>query len=605
MKKASLIFCLIWLTDSAILSALLLIMNRAISLRGGWFGVFLFSGWISVWLNGGIFLFLYISRKLFLKRIVKHFRYGWSGFLALGLIGFNVLWVLWNRLGMTHQWASVRPFMTISGLLQSLCLILLLLVILNSGWDSGERPSPALRGVTSLGIAVLIVFGLLQWNRGEERTQARVALDSIRAVLPQMPHPAPKAVIDTSPSSPLIVLGIDGLEWNVILPLAKAGRLPSLCRLIENGTIGYINNGDFSLSTVIWPTIFSGRTADEHGIHNFQKIILRGGETTLFNLLTMEPGVDTFFGLSLFTIRLFNPGIWKVKNIDSSDIKVPMVWDVASRYNKKVVVSNVLLGYPVRPVNGAMVDLENNSDQAALGFFPTNLADRWHPKPLPDDNKIQSDSSFHKASDRLNDEVDFTIGLIQQFTPDLAVYYTHYIDTVQHFNWDFYARGKFFLWRLPRTLSQNEWEHLVWEYRNDRCFLSYVAVDQTIEKFLRAFPRATIMIVSDHGWTYSGYEHFNSPEGVIILSGPQAKEGAVLKKAGIWDVVPTMLAILKIPVSKELQGSVLSEALAPEQKAIYVDHYELFVPNKPPSSPEQKERQKKETDRLRSMGYIK
>jgi len=182
--------------------------------------------------------------------------------------------------------------MTLSGLLQSLGLVLLLLVIFYAGWNSGTRP--LFQAVLSLGIAVLIVIGLLQWNRAEERTQQRVALESIRAVLPPMPRPPAPEAVEASPSAPLIVLGIDGMEWTVFLPLAKAGRLPFLSGLIENGTIGYLNNGDSSLSAVIWPTIFSGRTADEHGIHGFQKILLRGGKTTLRNLLVMEPGPDTF-----------------------------------------------------------------------------------------------------------------------------------------------------------------------------------------------------------------------------------------------------------------------------------------------------------------------
>jgi hypothetical protein len=129
-----LIFCLIGFADATLLSALLLMANRSISSASGWFGVFLFSAWISLWLNGGLFLLLYVSRMFFLKRIFEHFRGGWSGFLALGLVGFNVLWVLWNRLGMTHQWASIRPFVTLTGLLQSLCLALLLLIIFYSGW---------------------------------------------------------------------------------------------------------------------------------------------------------------------------------------------------------------------------------------------------------------------------------------------------------------------------------------------------------------------------------------------------------------------------------------------------------------------------------------
>ena len=606
MKKKVIIFGIVWLFDTVLIASLLFLANNLLFSLSSIFGVFLFSGWICLWLNGAIFLLLSISQKMFPGRIIRHFRYGGLGFFIWGMIGFNAIWVLWNRLTMAHQWASVRPFMTITGLFQSFFLAILFFVILFIGLDFKIKSFQRTKRVLLSLFTILLIFILLKWNERDEINQNQLPLTSIRAEISHIPNLPHKEVVEKSQFSPLIVLGIDGLEWNVLLPLAKAGRLPSIYNMIKMGTIGYLQNGASSLSAVIWPTIFSGRTESEHGIHWIKKIKLPGKNASLFNMINMAPSSSTFFGLGILATRIPNPGIWKFLNFDSFDIKVPMIWEVASYYNKRVVILNVLYGYPGKPVNGAMVNLRNMPFIPGDDFYPTYLSQRWHPKSFPDNDKILSDVSLNQDTSNMNNEVDFAVDLIREFKPNMAIYYTHYLDTIQHHNWDFYARDKFFLWRLPRDLNQRKWEELVLEYKDDRCFLSYVAVDQIINKFLVAFPNATLIILSDHGWDYSGYCHFTSPDGVIIISGPEAKKGTNLTKASIVDIVPTILALLKIPISKELGGSILTESLANEQKIFYVDKYEPFITSKiPKKNQEEEKKQQNDLQILRSFGYIK
>ncbi|MDP7474470.1 MAG: alkaline phosphatase family protein, partial [Candidatus Marinimicrobia bacterium] len=38
--------------------------------------------------------------------------------------------------------------------------------------------------------------------------------------------------------TPIVVFGVDGLEWNVMLPMLRAGRLPNFAKLMERGYYG-------------------------------------------------------------------------------------------------------------------------------------------------------------------------------------------------------------------------------------------------------------------------------------------------------------------------------------------------------------------------------
>lgn len=53
----------------------------------------------------------------------------------------------------------------------------------------------------------------------------------------------------------------------------------------------------------------------------------------------------------------------------------------------------------------------------------------------------------------------------------------------------------------------------------------------------------------------------HAPEGIVVLNGPAFTKGQRIE-ADIWDIAPTALAVLGLPVPPEMDGRVLSEAFA-------------------------------------------
>ena len=54
--------------------------------------------------------------------------------------------------------------------------------------------------------------------------------------------------------------------------------------------------------------------------------------------------------------------------------------------------------------------------------------------------------------------------------------------------------------------------------------------------------------------------HNGSPEGVLFMTGPNIKEGTVIKDASIMDITPTVLYLLGFEVLAAMDGKVLETA---------------------------------------------
>jgi len=78
-----------------------------------------------------------------------------------------------------------------------------------------------------------------------------------------------------------------------------------------------------------------------------------------------------------------------------------------------------------------------------------------------------------------------------------------------------------------------------------------------------------VIVVSDHGHSptivdrlYS--QHFHGPPGILLMQGGPVKPGKALDGASIYDIYPTVLYLLGLPVPKDAAGKVLLEALDPD-----------------------------------------
>jgi predicted AlkP superfamily phosphohydrolase/phosphomutase len=233
--------------------------------------------------------------------------------------------------------------------------------------------------------------------------------------------------------------------------------------------------------------------------------------------------------------------------------------------------------------------------------YPATLAERWEPVVLQD-TSARTEALFEERFRAVQREASFTIDLFREYDVDLGIYYTNFVDTVSHTNWDFYARDKFLLARTPVSLSDEEWAELVLDNLDDRVFNVYTRIDTIVSDFAAAFPGATLILASDHGWTFSGYEHFGSPDGVVMLGGPRIRPGAELEDAHILDVAPTALALIDVPLSAELAGRVLSEAFSAELVTSSIAAYD--PPGGLADGRQEVELDDAEIERLKTLGYV-
>jgi predicted AlkP superfamily phosphohydrolase/phosphomutase len=401
----------------------------------------------------------------------------------------------------------------------------------------------------------------------------------------------------------VIVLGFDGLTWSVMKPLLEAGRLPNFARLILDGAVGYLNNGDRSYSPEIWNTIFSGRKPSDHSISEFRKLVLPRSGQAFSRLLIMPPTPHTFFGIRQLVEMVPHPRLWELHLANSTDRRVKVIWEIASDFARHVVVANPITSRPVQPVKGSMIIYGDRHDP--LAAYPPVLALEWHRFFTDSAGPLGGWTSHvgdpHKLIYRAQVEADFTLDLFARETFDLGVYFCGVADHVSHVGWNFYARKDGFLTRLPLQLDNDSWESLVLEHSDEAVPQAYLFLDATLGRFLEQFENANYIIVSDHGWSYSGFEHAASPDGIVILSGPTFRKGLALTQARIEDIAPTALAIIGIPLSGELAGRPLFDALRSTPDIVSVSSY---GEPRPTRGIGQSTVDKEQLKRLKALGYI-
>ena len=132
------------------------------------------------------------------------------------------------------------------------------------------------------------------------------------------------------PTTVAVVFAADGFEWDILLPLVKAGKLPNLADLMERGCYGEIEMVTPTLSPVVWTTVATGKHHSKHGIHHFARFSRTGGPLRLYN---------------------------------NRDRKTKAVWNILSDYGRSVSSIGWWMTYPVEAVNGVMVAQTNTIEQ--------------------------------------------------------------------------------------------------------------------------------------------------------------------------------------------------------------------------------------------------
>ena len=100
------------------------------------------------------------------------------------------------------------------------------------------------------------------------------------------------------------------------------------------------------------------------------------------------------------------------------------------------------------------------------------------------------------------------------------------------------------------------------------------------------------------------------PLGVIVAAGPGTRTGGEISDASVFDVTPTVLALLGEPVARDMDGFVLSGLISEERLSAapvtYIDTYETgsAPDDEQGDMPAETAVDERIKERLMSVGYI-
>jgi hypothetical protein len=220
--------------------------------------------------------------------------------------------------------------------------------------------------------------------------------------------------------------------------------------------------------------------------------------------------------------------------------------------------------------------------------------------------------------------------LLPTYQPDLVGLFLVANDPVCHTFWHFFEPGKF------KGVDPDKAKRL-----GGLIPAMYEHNDAYLGELLSAVsPDTAVFVVSDHGFEASGQvPELRSPadyarsfdaekakamregsvavgqsgrhnlNGLLIASGGPIRRGVAVR-AGVLDVAPTILALLGLPVARDMEGRVLEELIEPEFLSRHpvrtIRSYEDYLPRlKVPESGDESEADPKRLEMLRSLGYIR
>ncbi|MFC2172565.1 alkaline phosphatase family protein [Acidobacteriota bacterium] len=427
--------------------------------------------------------------------------------------------------------------------------------------------------------------------------------------------------------NPVLFIAVDGAEWNVIWPLIKKGRLPTLERLINQGAWAELRTYQPMDSPVIWNSIATGMTPAEHGVLSFTMA---------------DEDIYDSQGKRIYT------GSGKMIPVTGVFRKTKAFWNMASEQDKSVGVIGWWATWPAEQVRGVMVSdrfaytrfnlWQSGEESREFQTYPPELYDRLSTMLIRPEDVSDSEVSRFMKVDRngrqedwrtlndINNEFDFVYAstqthgklmnhLIEDYDLDLYTVYFRGIDIVSHYFWKYMEPTSF-----PGQVSAEEEEkygRVIEEF--------YVLQDEIINDMLeRLGPETTVIICSDHGFQplinrAKAKSYFNKqvPEtisgwhriyGVLIMSGGPIRKGAKIESTTIMDICPTLLYLLDLPVAKNMRGRVLTEAVEPS----YLEEHPIrYIPTYGPRrfDPDHLVSQSRPEDKrileeLRSLGYI-
>lgn len=415
-------------------------------------------------------------------------------------------------------------------------------------------------------------------------------------VIPEIAHAAPEG-------RPVLFVGLDGADWELLDAYMREGRMPNLARLAREGRTGVLTTIQPPLSPLVWTTEMTGVSPLEHGILDFTRFHPKTGER--------EP-------------------------IPRDERRVPAVWNMASAGGRNVAVFGMWATWPAEPVRGVLIAdrfssftasgpppagsvhpadfeplarlilqrTESTVDLAALRAYLPDLTEEEfreagarpdpYAHPVSALRRILAETRVWNALARY---------VIAERRPALSIVYFQGTDTIGHV---------FAPYAPPRRPEVAEADFARFHRVPD---LYFAEIDRLLGEYrdVAEWTGAVLMLASDHGflWREARPEKLSSAaaatagrwhrdEGMYLLWGPDIAPGP-RERGRVDQVCATLLALLGLPPGAGLAGPALPGT--PAGTAEPVD-YRALLPLAPSMPDPGTAPSGDEIAKLRALGYV-
>jgi predicted AlkP superfamily phosphohydrolase/phosphomutase len=367
------------------------------------------------------------------------------------------------------------------------------------------------------------------------------------------------------PKPKVVVIGVNGMEWDILRPLLVQGKLPNLARVIENGTYGKLKTVSSPNCPRVYSTIFTSTQPDEHGVTGF----IVGGITANTNMLKQEP-----------------------------------IWSILSKNGVTVGMANVPATFPVMPVNGYMISgmltRGKNCEDGVLcapKLSEVEGGDPVYPPPMKAE-LLKNVGDYYIDCERMPSAEE-----LKGHEPEVIDTWLKRVDVIREqqtklFDYLMANHPMDFTWFVQSCEDRTgHWLYPIAPYnagynpkinavQPDAFPNQYLGFDKVLGSILKHIDKDTyLFIISDHGIKplrefeqkdpHAHMDHEKTTPviakhdfadgddvpGSFVAMGPGIKHDQRLMgfEASVYDIAPTILHLYGIEQPKQMRGHVLSE----------------------------------------------
>ncbi len=236
-----------------------------------------------------------------------------------------------------------------------------------------------------------------------------------------------------------IVLGFDGLNFDIVQDLVKEGKLNNFSRLIEQGSFGIVDCPPPTNSIAGWTSFRTGTNTGKHGVYNYETFVEKD---------------------------------YRFVATDNKMCGAKSIWDILSRNDKRSIVLNIIGTYPPTSIKGAQICGRPIREDGGSYTHPPELA-----KELERINYRAPFPRKYKNEDEYYEGIDCVCEIADHFLQEST-------------SWDFLALV---------LIEPDAFQH-VFADDCEKIKNLYLKLDSVIGKFLKhCDSRTTLIVCSDHG----------------------------------------------------------------------------------------------------------